>query len=76
MQEEIYALKDQKSAQKVQQQELIKQLSVLKLQKDTAIAIASLEQMAEHNICPNTAQRAIRVLTQYQKIVECILAQS
>jgi hypothetical protein len=48
---------------------------VLQLQKDTAIVMASLKQMAERNICPKIACRSIKLLTQYQKIVDRLLAQ-
>lgn len=76
MQEEIDALEAQILPQETQYEEVIDQLSVLQLQKDTTILLASLKQMAERNICPNIAWRAIKVLTQYQKIVDRLLAHS
>ncbi len=74
MEEEIDTFKAQISAQQMQQEEVIDQLTVLQLQKDTAVVLASLKQMAERNICPKIAWRAIELLTQYQKIVDRLLA--
>jgi hypothetical protein len=59
----------------MQHEEVIDQSTVLQLQKDTAIVMASLKQMAERNICPKIACRSIKLLTQYQKIVDRLLAQ-
>lgn len=75
MQKKIDTPKAQIPAQEMQQEEVIDQPTVLQLQKDTAILIASLKQMAERNICPKIAWRAIKLLTQYQKIVDRLLAQ-
>ncbi|BAY48162.1 hypothetical protein SAMD00079811_57820 [Scytonema sp. HK-05] len=75
MQEKIDTPKAQISPQEMQQEEVIDQPTVLQLQKDTAILIASLKQMAERNICPKIAWRAIKLLTQYQKILDRLLAQ-
>ncbi len=76
MQEKIDTLKSHISSQEMPEDEVIDQLTVLQLQKDTDIMLASLKQMAERNICPNIAWRAIRVLTQYQKIVERLVVHS
>ncbi|ARV57888.1 hypothetical protein BZZ01_03885 [Nostocales cyanobacterium HT-58-2] len=76
MQKEIDALKAQTLAQQMQDEEVIDQLTMRKLQKDTDIVLASLKQMVERNICPNISCRAITVLSQYQKIVDRLLTQS
>lgn len=73
MQKKIDTPKAQIPAQKMQHEEVLDQPTVLQLQKDTAILIASLKQMAERNICPKIACRAIKLLTQYQKIVDRLL---
>jgi hypothetical protein len=75
MQEKIDTLKAQIPAQEMQHEEVIDQSTVLQLQKDTAIVMASLKQMAERNICPKIACRSIKLLSQYQKIVDRLLAQ-
>lgn len=75
IQEEIDTPKTQSSVKEMPQQEVIDPPTVLQLQKDTAVAIASLKQMAERNICPNIALRVIKLLTQYQQLIDRLLAQ-
>ena len=75
IQEEIDTPKTQISVKEMPQQEVIDPPTVLQLQKDTAVAIASLKQMAQRNICPNVALPVIKLLTQYQQLIDRLVAQ-
>jgi hypothetical protein len=76
MKEEVDASKTQISPHQMQNEEVIDQLSVGKLQKETDILLASLQQMAERGICPKIAWRTINVLSRYKEIVDRFLEQS